>query len=150
MAQVTKNTDRKAQGQLKPRCGLCGKRGKLMKTDCCGNWICDDYDNYVLFSFARNSCVRNHDRYTLCAFHAHEGHRGKWAVCQRCRRDFDTEDYVWYGTNEYNFVKLQNSPKFKPTHCAKCDLIIRRGEDCYTETPKGKYICERCYPMFKI
>ena len=38
-----------------PRCGLCGKRGGLIQTECCGQWICDDEDNYVLFSYARNS-----------------------------------------------------------------------------------------------
>lgn len=33
-----------------PRCGLCGKRGRLVRTECCGEWICDDEDSYVLFS----------------------------------------------------------------------------------------------------
>lgn len=28
----------------KPRCGLCGKTKNLTKTECCGNWICDDED----------------------------------------------------------------------------------------------------------
>jgi hypothetical protein len=28
----------------KPRCGLCGKTGRLTRTPCCGNWICDDAD----------------------------------------------------------------------------------------------------------
>ena len=32
--------------KAKPRCGLCGKRGNLTKTECCGQWICDDEDNY--------------------------------------------------------------------------------------------------------
>src|ERR1039458_3867900 len=41
-----------------PRCGLCGKKGKLTRTECCGQWICDDEDNYVVFSYARNSCHR--------------------------------------------------------------------------------------------
>jgi hypothetical protein len=34
-----------------PRCGLCGKRGRLVRTECCGQWICDDEDSYVLFSY---------------------------------------------------------------------------------------------------
>ena len=62
----------------RPRCGLCGKTGGLIKTDCCGNWICDDEHKYVLFSYARNSCHRNHSRYTLCAYHHNEGHAGDW------------------------------------------------------------------------
>jgi hypothetical protein len=58
----------------KPACGLCGKTGKVYKTECCGNWICDDHDKYQLFSYARNSCARNHDRYTVCGAHFNEGH----------------------------------------------------------------------------
>jgi len=65
----------------RPRCGLCGKTGTLIKTDCCGNWICDDEHKYVLFSYARNSCHRNHSRYTLCAYHHNEGHAGDWKDC---------------------------------------------------------------------
>src|SRR5260370_579231 len=74
----------------KPRCGLCGKTGKVTKTLCCDHWICDDSDTYVLFSYARNSCWRNHDRYTLCAYHSHEGHTGAWQTCKTCRESFDT------------------------------------------------------------
>ncbi len=58
----------------KPRCGLCGKTKKLTKTECCGHWICDDEDQYALFSYERNSCHRNHRRYTLCGYHYDEGH----------------------------------------------------------------------------
>ena len=51
-----------------PRCGLCGSAERpLRRTECCSQWICDDEDQYVPFSFARNSCARNHDRYTLCS-----------------------------------------------------------------------------------
>jgi hypothetical protein len=73
----TKRATAKAPAaKAKPRCGLCGKRGKLTKTECCDQWICDDTENYVLFSYARNSCARNHGRYTLCAHHYNEGHQG--------------------------------------------------------------------------
>jgi hypothetical protein len=98
----------------KPRCGLCGKTTNLTTTECCGNWICDDEHNYRLFSYARNSCHRNHDRFTLCGAHHAEGHAGRWQDCQECRNNIETEMYVWYGTNEYNFEKLRNPPKFKP------------------------------------
>src|SRR5262245_23658012 len=67
------------------RCGLCGKTSNLTHTPCCGHWICDDEHTYVLFSYARNSCHRNHDRYTLCSFHANEGHAGRWQECEKCR-----------------------------------------------------------------
>ena len=43
--KATRQSDTKA-----PACGLCGKTKKLTKTECCGNWICDDEHKYVVFS----------------------------------------------------------------------------------------------------
>ncbi|MCX8118623.1 MAG: hypothetical protein N3G78_11895 [Desulfobacterota bacterium] len=126
-----------------PRCGLCGKRKKLKKTECCGNWICDDADRYVPFSYARNSCARNHDRYTLCGYHYHEGHEGSWKDCELCRNAFVTEMYVYYGTNEYNFEKLENPPAYLPTRCAICGVIILLGYETYS-TRGDQYYCEKC------
>jgi hypothetical protein len=127
------------------RCGLCGSTTKpLTRTPCCGNWICDDEDNYVLFSFAHNSCHRNHDRYTLCSGHFNERHPGRWQDCKKCRAMFETEMYVWYGTNEYNFEKLENPPAFEPTHCDTCGRVIHLGTDGYMVHPNGKYSCESC------
>jgi hypothetical protein len=126
------------------RCGLCGSTTKpLTRTECCGNWICDDEDQYVMFSYARNSCRRNHDRYTLCSYHHNEGHAGKWQDCEECRRSFETEIYVYYATNEYNFEKLPNPPSFEPTHCASCGRVISLGTDGYSMSAEG-YLCMRC------
>ena len=97
----------------------------------------------MVFSYARNSCSRNHRRFTLCGHHQVEGHEGKWQNCEQCRDDFATELYVWYGTNEYNFEKLANPPTYEPTHCAGCDKVIRLGVDGYTITPTGTY-CTDC------
>jgi len=140
--KIEKNRKTKSS-KAPPICGLCGKTGKLTKTECCGQWICDDEDQYVLFSYARNSCYRNHDRYTLCSHHYHEGHKGDWKECRKCREGFETEMYVWYGTNEYNFEKLANPPKYKPTKCAKCKRIIRLGEDGYSQIGE-RYLCLKC------
>ena len=125
------------------RCGLCGKSGKLTKTECCDQWICDDEDKYVMFSYARNSCHRNHSRYTLCAFHYNEQHEGDWQECQECEQELETEMYVWYGTNEYNFVKLENPPQYEPTRCAKCNRVIKLAEDAYS-MKAGGYHCSKC------
>ncbi len=126
------------------RCGLCGSTDKpLKRTECCDHWVCDDEDQYVPFSFARNSCARNHDRYTLCSYHYHEGHTGKWQDCEQCRASFETEIYVYYGTNEYNFEKLLNPPAFEPTHCANCGKVISLGYDGYMQSGKD-YFCQRC------
>lgn len=126
------------------RCGLCGSTTKpLTRTPCCGNWICDDEQDYVLFSYAHNSCHRNHDRYTLCSHHFNEEHRGRWQDCSECREDFETEMYVWYGTNEFNFEKLENPPTFEPTHCGDCGRVIHLSTDGYLMSG-AKYYCERC------
>lgn len=127
----------------KQRCGLCGKTRNLTQAECCGNWICDDEHKYAMFSYARNSCHRNHRRYTLCAFHHNEAHQGNWKNCSECRDSFQTEMYVWYGTNEYNFEKLDHPPAYKPTKCSTCGAVIHLGTDGYSEL--GDQIwCESC------
>lgn len=131
---------------LKPRCGLCGKTRNLTKTECCGNWICDDEHKYAMFSYATNSCHRNHRRYTLCGFHHTEEHSGDWKDCSNCKV-FETEMYVWYGTNEYNFEKLPNPPSYEPTKCSRCGVVIVLSEDGHS-VRAGKqgreYWCEEC------
>lgn len=125
------------------RCGLCGRSKKLTKTECCGNWICDDELNYRLFSYARNSCYRNHSRYTLCGYHFNEGHGGDWKDCPKCRDSFETEMYVYYGTNEFNFEVLPNPPAYDPTKCADCGEVIVLGTGGYSLLA-GEYWCGRC------
>ena len=148
MSRKLKQSQRPARRMAapqQPRCGLCGKTEKLTKTECCNQWICDDEEDYVLFSYATNSCYRNHSRYTLCAYHYHEQHPGHWQTCPKCRADFEheLEMYVYYGTNEYNFEKLKNPPKYKPTFCSKCGARIIMGEGGYSTGNKG-YLCEDC------
>jgi hypothetical protein len=75
-AKVKPRTRKKRNDGSKPKCGLCGKTRKLTKTECCGQWICDDEGKYVIFSYARNSCSRNHRRFTLCGYHYTEEHEG--------------------------------------------------------------------------
>ena len=138
----TKNTKPK-RNAVKQKCGLCGKARQLTETECCANWICDDEDKYVAFSYARNSCHRNHSHYTLCAYHHNEGHSGNWQACSACENDFETEMYVWYGTNEYNFTKLPNPPVYEPTKCTGCGIVIDLANDGYSEDNK-QYFCEEC------
>lgn len=124
-------------------CGLCGKTTRLFRIECCGNWICDDEHTYRLFSYARNSCSRNHRRFTLCGYHFAEGHPGPWQKCGACRKDLEAEMFVHYGTNEYNFEKLQNPPKYEPTLCSRCGRRIVLGEEGYS-VQDGKYACMAC------
>ena len=131
-----------------PWCGLCGKRGNLTKTLCCGKWICDDADQYVPFSYQQNSCYRNHDRYTLCSLHHNEGHSSQsWQECEECREHFErTEMYVWCGTNDFNFQILENPPEYEPTLCDECGQVIKLGQESYTIS-KEKYLCGVCQPV---
>ena len=132
-----------AISRARRQCGLCGKTRKLTRTECCGQWICDDEDQYVLFSYARNSCSRNHRRFTLCGYHAAEGHPGSWKTCRKCRDGFETELYVYYGTNEYNVDRLPNPPAYRPTRCSRCRAVIVLSADGYSMTGR-EYRCERC------
>jgi hypothetical protein len=127
----------------RPCCGLCGATKNLTRTECCGEWICDDEDQYVLFSYARNSCSRNHRRYTLCGSHFDEGHSGRWQDCPKCRQQMEPEMYVYYGTNEYNFEVLQNPPEYQPTHCASCGRVIVLADGGYSYSAQG-YLCGHC------
>ncbi len=127
------------------RCGLCGKSEKLRRTECCGHWICDDQENYRLFSFERNSCDRNHQRLTLCASHHQEEHEGRWQDCAKCRELCEPEMVAWFGTNEYNFEKMPNPPKFRPTFCSRCHRRIVLSAESYSTGPRG-YRCLECGP----
>jgi len=41
-----------------------------------------------MFSYANVSCMRNHRRYTTCAYHMNEGHRAAdWRKCKKCAND---------------------------------------------------------------
>ncbi len=132
---------------VKKQCGLCGATKNLIKTECCNQWICDDEDQYVVFSYARNSCHRNHRRFTLCGYHHVEEHSGHWKNCKKCRNAFETEMYVYYGTNEYNFEVLEHPPKYEPTKCSKCGEVIVLGEGGYSRKGDEYYCYECCQPF---
>jgi len=51
--------------------------------------------------------------------------------------------YVYYGTNEYNFEKLDKLPDYKPTLCHRCGQIIVLGEGGYSQCG-NKYWCTKC------
>lgn len=126
------------------KCFICGATTNLVRTECCGKWICDDEDEYVPFSYVRNSCHRNHRRYTLCAYHYDNGHKGDWKTCPKCRKMAEPEMVAWFGTNEYNWEKMPDPPKFEPTRCHKCGKVIRLPEGGYSHGPDG-YTCAECF-----
>jgi len=118
------------------KCGICGKSRSLVKTECCGRWICD-------LGFGGKNCYEKHSRFTLCGSHHNEGHAGRWQDCPECRDMFETEMYVYYGTNDFNFEKLENPPKFEPTHCDDCGKIISLTKDGHMRSG-GQTFCEDC------
>ena len=133
----------KETSKEKIKCGICGKSTKLMKLECCNNWICDDYDNYLIFNTNSVSCHRNHDRYTLCSIHFHQAHEGTWQDCEECKKNMKPEIYIWHGTNEFNFEKLKEIPKFEPTKCLKCQRVINLGREPYAVIG-DQYECFHC------
>lgn len=130
----------------KKRCGLCGKAQKLTRTPCCDQWICDDEDQYEIFSYARNSCFRNHSRYTLCGTHFHSDHRGDWQNCIKCKEEMETEMYVYSGTNHYNFEFLKELPAFQRTPCSQCQRLMDLAREGSTHNPDGTILCIECQP----
>lgn len=96
------------------KCGLCKKtdteslvanQKPLTKTKCCENWICDDSHKYVVNSFSKISCWRNHERFTICGRHYRDEHIGKWQTCKQCRLNNknDIFAYIDFSKNEFNF-----------------------------------------------
>jgi hypothetical protein len=81
--------------------------------------------------------------FAICSAHFSEEHEGSWQDCKKCPEGVETEMHVYYGTNEYNFEKLANPPKYKPTRCTKCDRVIRLGYDGYSYGSDG-YTCDKC------
>lgn len=103
-----------------------------------------------MFTYAKNSCYRNHHRYTVCCNHFDKEHSGKWQNCHLCHLDFSNipEMYVWYATNNYNFQKLA-IPKIL-MKCNGCNFESYELEDfaCSLSSKKDptEWYCkkERC------
>ena len=144
----------KTKGKSLPQCGLCGARkGPLMRTECCNKLVCDDEDSYVLMSYSREHCSRNHRRYTLCASHHEEKHKGKWQNCEKCKHDSRLPDgavnYDWAvraGNNpdhpyKFNFeedaMKFDWEEEVKYPCCHKCQRGIDTWMDGYSMVPES-------------
>jgi len=128
------------------RCGLCGARENLVRTECCNNILCDESDNYELFSYSRAFCARSHQRYTTCCNHYTEDHgQGDWRSCAKCAAgtvgggtvDGDGRPVrSWFGTNGYNFTPATTFPpgSMITTSCGACGRRVETGSQGYTPT----------------
>lgn len=124
------------------RCAVCGKANRpLKRSECCDQPLCLLGDVFV----SKQCCWARHGRYTLCNHHFNEGHAGEWKTCRSCRTDFETEMYVWYGTNEFNVEKLEDPPAYQPKKCARCGVAIALSRDAYSQNPDGTYHCAACW-----
>ena len=102
-----------------------------------------------MFTYARNSCWRNHHRYTICGSHYREGHGGDWKTCANCRDVLDTEDYVSNSTSIWNFLdggRLENPPKFDETKCSQCGVQVKKSLSGYSMKGDDIY-CNACTTM---
>lgn len=138
------------RGNIGTYCGLCGKQDSLTNTMCCNRPICDDAHEYRLHSFAKNSCYRNHHRYTLCSIHSteHPEVGDDWRECEKCRDQYnDTESYVGAGTSRFNFQedRWDGAPTFEPTYCSQCQRMIKLNCDGHMWNSGGIVQCEACF-----
>jgi len=125
------------------KCGLCGNKEKLTRTECCNNLICDDESSYKLFSFGNNSCSKNHRTGTLCYHHYEGDHAGSWLDCLICKSEYQEEFYYYLAMSNYNFEKHKTPPPCAPIHCHKCNKPINIGleDSFFTNNGHG---CAQC------
>eukprot|EP01133_Synstelium_polycarpum_P012996 gene12996-15287_t len=124
------------------KCHICGQQPsrnlKLTRTECCGNWVCDNEDQYQLFSGSRDFCGRSHAKYTICGTKSHTARKHQspdWRTCQQCKVEPpekgmlaglfggppSKESSLYFGTNGYNFMPMLNVPYNRVTvDCGRC------------------------------
>eukprot|EP01094_Clydonella_sp_ATCC50884_P004983 TRINITY_DN13966_c0_g1_i1.p1 TRINITY_DN13966_c0_g1~~TRINITY_DN13966_c0_g1_i1.p1 ORF type:complete len:266 (+),score=62.95 TRINITY_DN13966_c0_g1_i1:82-879(+) len=154
-------------------CAICGRSAssvRLGRARCCGMIGCDTEDEYVMFSYSKEHCLRSHHRYTVCGYHNEEGHGPEkgladdWRVCEGdgepCMHGvsatgnrvmassfFGVEvpvDY-WYALNAYNEVPVptERVPKGRLfQRCGRCNIpLIHEG---FQVTRTHGRVCQAC------
>lgn len=130
----------------KPSCGVCGTtKTRIVRTECCGLWLCDNSEEYQLFSYSRAFCARSHSRYTLCGAHYAESHSGDWRSCATCSSAYDSANHMWYAFNGYNFTPGLPQPKGTPWTfpCEVCGVRVAPGFEEYSSGGRG-LTCGSC------
>ena len=93
---------KKIQGE---HCRFCGQESvPLLKTPCCGHWIC--CDTKFLSISGGGYCEYQHERFSLCYSHYIEGHQCSWQECEICKKFWSPEEY-----KEYTDPSI-NSPRY--------------------------------------
>lgn len=52
--------------------------------------------------------------------------------------------YEYYGTNEFNFERLDERLDYRAQTCADCGAVIELSKGGYAVQPDGKYLCAEC------
>ena len=117
----------------------------LTRTNCCNNWICNDEHTYKLNTFSLHSCMRNHSKYTICALHYSNNHKGEWKKCQKCIGEYDKNVYNDRCTNKYNF-ETNNAVKKEKIFCCNCGFASLELSDflgCVPNDEINYYFCRK-------
>jgi hypothetical protein len=142
------------------QCGICGSTTeRLMRTGCCGNWVCDNEHKYEMMSYSRAFCGRSHARYTICGSHTGSGHhcdkpncpcpRIDPGDCRACNDCFNDTRGEWFGTNGYNFTPSRCPAKgaLHTDECSTCKRRVHTGHEGYSTMPDGSVSCNECGGM---
>jgi len=136
-------------------CKLCSKgwnEVRLRRTSCCKQVVCDNEDEYQMFSYSRKFCNRSHNRYTLCGYHGHDQECKKnkdWRLCAECVKSdipASVADKLWRGLNSYNIYPMlsQDVPKHSLCEtCCKCHKKFISGAEGCSHSREG-ISCLRC------
>eukprot|EP01029_Cantina_marsupialis_P004273 TRINITY_DN1430_c0_g2_i4.p1 TRINITY_DN1430_c0_g2~~TRINITY_DN1430_c0_g2_i4.p1 ORF type:complete len:252 (-),score=47.48 TRINITY_DN1430_c0_g2_i4:595-1350(-) len=129
-------------------CVICGSKRNLTLTGCCGVPVCNNEDEYEMFSRSRDFCIRNHSRYTLCGYHYGEDHDGDWRECAKCIEEHGCGKAIsWYGTNGWNCTPMLEKDIKKDDmlteKCVGCEKRIMTGWEAHSPSVGG-VSCQMC------
>lgn len=149
----TNSTEVKANAKAGgAKCFVCHSSSlevDITYTECCNLPVCDNSHEYQMMSYSRDFCQRSHDRYTSCASHCQEEHKGDWRDCVECNNERDGAR-PFYSTN--GFCATPCLEKFLPqgsmitfgcdSEGCKNRMIPGHSGVCYN--PDGTTVCTSC------
>lgn len=116
-------------------CGLCKNNDNLTITECCRNFICNEFDD---------GCLKEHLNETVCGMHYINKHEGKWQECIKCQNNLGNELFNFHGINGSNFERLSEHLPFEKTRCCKCTRRIFLALEDYHRENKI-FTCINCH-----
>ena len=112
-------------GRRNVGCRKCGDIDNMGYSTCCDRALCKD-------------CLWGHERYSRCAFHSNEGHKGSWKTCEECEAEGDCFEDSLYGFSD------EEDEEDTPKKCKRCQEDIDLLKSDYTKKGKDFY-CIECY-----